>query len=81
LGYRDVRRGPDRCSRGLTRPLLVAVTAPPAGLGLRPGRLRLVRGLGIRHGSGFARWLRLGCWPAAVESWSLWSIFMHRLEV
>jgi hypothetical protein len=24
--YRDARRGPDRCSRGLTRPPLVAVT-------------------------------------------------------
>jgi len=26
LGYRDVRGGPCRCSRGLTRPPLVTVT-------------------------------------------------------
>jgi len=26
LGYRDVRGGPDRCSRGLTHPPLVALT-------------------------------------------------------
>jgi len=47
LGYRDVRRGPDRCSRGLTRPPLVTVT-PAAAPGLRRRGCPLIGGPGQR---------------------------------